>query len=309
MTSRRTLANSPYPPPREIGIAYLVHLTERLGHAGHYSGFTEDLPARLAKHANGTGARLLQVAKERGIGWELARIWDGVTREQENRIKESSAAKKCPVCKGKPLSQAELTPRTTYGKQLITKGNTMTSTPLDPATEMDKGAATAERLIRAQMEAGFTPERIADIQAAIHHDYNPERANAVQAAFHEGYTTNAAALIRDYREMQDAEAEQRQAEHGDGQADAERIAEDRFAHGQPARDELEADLMRMVAAYAPDRGGAEADGPADFRANYEAGREPGDQIEADWQEHWGRQDTPGRWDAEPDHDDAELEAG
>lgn len=39
----------------------------------------------------------------------------------------------------------------------------------------------------------------------------------------------------------------------------------------------------------------EADAEQRFRASYEAGREPADQIEADWQEHWGRQDTPGRW--------------
>jgi len=251
--SRRALANSPYPPPREVGIAYLIHLNERLGHAGHYSGFTTDLPARLADHASGSGkaCRLLQVAKERGISWKLARIWEGVTREKENQIKESSAAKQCPDCKGKPLSRAALTPRTTYGKQLITKGDTMTTTPLDPATEMDKGAATAERLITAQMEAGFTPERIEEIQAAIHRDYDPHRASAVLAAFHEGYTTNAAALIQDYREMRDAEQEQRQ--HNDGQADAERIAEDRWTHGRHARDDVEANLMRVVAEYAPDR--------------------------------------------------------
>jgi hypothetical protein len=41
-----------------------------------------------------------------------------------------------------------------------------------------------------------------------------------------------------------------------------------------------------------------------FRANYEAGREPASQIEADWHEFFGRRDHPGRWDPEP-----EMEAG
>jgi hypothetical protein len=52
----------------------------------------------------------------------------------------------------------------------------------------------------------------------------------------------------------------------------------------------------------------EADAQQRFRANYEAGREPADQIEAGWQEYWGRQETPGRW--QPDAEaDREMEAG
>ncbi len=35
---------------------------------------------------------------------------------------------------------------------------------------------------------------------------------------------------------------------------------------------------------------------AGFKANYEAGREPASEQEAEWHETYGRQDTPGRWD-------------
>ncbi len=100
--SRRASSNSPYPLPREVGTAYLIHFEERYKHAGHYSGFSTNLPGELARHAAGTGARLMKVIRDAGIGWHVSRTWEGVTREQENRIKESSGAKRCPDCGFKP---------------------------------------------------------------------------------------------------------------------------------------------------------------------------------------------------------------
>lgn len=84
----------------EIGSAYLIHLDRPIGHAQHYSGFAVDLPARLRHHKDGTGARLLAVARERGIGWSLARVWERVTPRQEQRIKhrKGSIRALCPIC-------------------------------------------------------------------------------------------------------------------------------------------------------------------------------------------------------------------
>jgi hypothetical protein len=91
---------------RGVGIVYLVHFDQPIGdlhnprgYASHYTGWTLDLPTRLVDHANGRGARLLQVVGELGIGWQLARIWAG-TRDRERSLKRSGgAARRCPICR------------------------------------------------------------------------------------------------------------------------------------------------------------------------------------------------------------------
>jgi hypothetical protein len=90
---------------RGVGVIYLIHFDRPIGDlrnprgfASHYTGWTLDLPARLVDHAQGRGARLLEVVGERGIGWQLARIWTG-TRTRERSLKRSGgAARRCPVC-------------------------------------------------------------------------------------------------------------------------------------------------------------------------------------------------------------------
>jgi hypothetical protein len=89
-----------------VGIIYLIHFDRAIGDlanprgfASHYTGWTLDLPARLVDHAQGRGARLMQVVGEQGIGWQLARIWTG-TRARERSLKRSGgAARRCPVCR------------------------------------------------------------------------------------------------------------------------------------------------------------------------------------------------------------------
>ncbi|WP_306362506.1 hypothetical protein [Nocardia sp. CC227C] len=77
---------------------YLLHFDRPYRHARHYLGYTRDLDARLAAHAAGQGARLLQVLRENNIGWHLARTWDG-GRALERRLKAlHAAAKLCPDC-------------------------------------------------------------------------------------------------------------------------------------------------------------------------------------------------------------------
>jgi predicted GIY-YIG superfamily endonuclease len=90
-----TLANRPSP----IGLVYLVHFTEPYRHARHYTGWTADLDSRLAAHQAGRGARLLQVITQAGIGWTLARTWQG-TRERERQLKrQGGASRRCPICR------------------------------------------------------------------------------------------------------------------------------------------------------------------------------------------------------------------
>lgn len=82
---------------------YLIHFKTNLSHARHYIGFCEEDPKeRLETHRAGHGARILQVANERGIEYEIARVWKGKDRKFERKLKNRKDAKRlCPVCSGK----------------------------------------------------------------------------------------------------------------------------------------------------------------------------------------------------------------
>jgi hypothetical protein len=87
--------------PGVLGTVYLIHLHTPLGHAGHYLGWArkKGLDARLAAHLAGYGSRLLAVALDRGITWELARTWERADRYWERRLKNRGGAYPlCPIC-------------------------------------------------------------------------------------------------------------------------------------------------------------------------------------------------------------------
>lgn len=85
------------------GTVYLIHFDRPYRHARHYCGWAGDLPARLALHAAGRGARLMAVIAAAGIGWRLARTWSG-GRTLERRIKDQGGlARHCPLCGVAPL--------------------------------------------------------------------------------------------------------------------------------------------------------------------------------------------------------------
>jgi predicted GIY-YIG superfamily endonuclease len=84
---------------------YLIHFDEPLGdpdnprgQARHYLGYADDLEARLERHRQGNGARIMEVVKERGISWRLARTWQG-DRTLERKLKNwHNSPKLCPLC-------------------------------------------------------------------------------------------------------------------------------------------------------------------------------------------------------------------
>lgn len=85
---------------------YLLHFSRPISDkhtTQHYLGFAgKGIQRRLAEHESGAGARLTQVAKERGIGWTVARTWTGAgsTRTEERRLKNLHAAPRlCPICR------------------------------------------------------------------------------------------------------------------------------------------------------------------------------------------------------------------
>ena len=81
------------------GVVYLVHFAQPYRHARHYTGRTADLESRLAEHQAGRRARVLQVITQAGIGWTLARTWQG-TRERERQLeRQGGASRRCPICR------------------------------------------------------------------------------------------------------------------------------------------------------------------------------------------------------------------
>jgi predicted GIY-YIG superfamily endonuclease len=81
------------------GTVYLLHFDQRYEHAGHYTGWAEDLDRRLAEHLGGRAAQLIEVITQAGIGFRLARTWPGVTRARERQLKrQGGASRYCPIC-------------------------------------------------------------------------------------------------------------------------------------------------------------------------------------------------------------------
>lgn len=55
--------------------AYLIHFKYKLHHAEHYIGFTKCLDFRIARHREGTGAKLIRAITRLGIPWIVIRTW------------------------------------------------------------------------------------------------------------------------------------------------------------------------------------------------------------------------------------------
>ena len=93
-------ASDPSSGRHPLGTVYLFHFDQRYEHAGHYTGWAEDLDHRVAEHLAGRGARLIEVITQAGISFRLARTWPGVTRARERQLKRQGggASRHCPIC-------------------------------------------------------------------------------------------------------------------------------------------------------------------------------------------------------------------
>jgi predicted GIY-YIG superfamily endonuclease len=81
---------------------YLIHFDDSFGHARHYTGYSVNIPTRLEKHRNSTGAKLIRAVNAVGLGWQLARLWIGANQTFERSLKDRHGASKyCPVCQGR----------------------------------------------------------------------------------------------------------------------------------------------------------------------------------------------------------------
>jgi hypothetical protein len=80
------------------GVIYLLHFDRPYRHARHYCGWTTNLSERLACHAIGRGARLLEVVAVEGIDWQLARTWVGDRRRERAIKNQGGLSRSCPIC-------------------------------------------------------------------------------------------------------------------------------------------------------------------------------------------------------------------
>jgi hypothetical protein len=115
---RAWIATQPWAQPGPGGWVYLLCFRDpttgehqplqgngcRGQYAGHYWGWTDNLERRISQHRNprwrGAG-RLVQVALEAGLSFELAWLEFPATRGRERRLKnQGSAYRRCPLCRG-----------------------------------------------------------------------------------------------------------------------------------------------------------------------------------------------------------------
>ena len=163
--------------------------------------WTQDLRSRLAEHEAGRGARLLEVIRDAGLGWKLARTWPG-DRKRERQIKDQGGASRhCPECGVRPrngLCHEEEAPGPAESARVPETSAALARPERLPAFE--RGAAQARRAVRQQIDAGFSADRIAEVQGRIFAAVIPERAGAEGREVARGYRETAEALIAAHRE-------------------------------------------------------------------------------------------------------------
>ncbi len=190
------------------GDLYLLHFHQRLGTGKHsiqhYLGFTPDLDARLDKHRRGQGARITQVLKERGIGWDVVAVWPG-NRQVENSLKLHSATRICPVCTPSPriplivqqVIEAEEQRRAREAERLAAR----VARAARARSPYQRGAELAELFLRDQAAAGRTARQIV---ATLAYLTGPGRQRAhatpAQAEVFRGYSEMVTAALAQLRE-------------------------------------------------------------------------------------------------------------
>ncbi|HEY1292831.1 MAG TPA: endonuclease [Chloroflexota bacterium] len=92
------------------GTVYLIHLDQKLAHAGHYLGWahTERLEARLVHHRKGSGARFMAAVSEAGIAWNVVRTWPGDRHLERSLKNRKGAARFCPTCKAAARAKSRI---------------------------------------------------------------------------------------------------------------------------------------------------------------------------------------------------------
>jgi predicted GIY-YIG superfamily endonuclease len=184
-------------PGQDQGTVYLLHLDPPYRHAKHYIGWTRDLDARMEAHRGGRGARLMEVVKNAGGTFRLARTWPG-DRNRERAIKNRHEAPKlCPECSPRPYPVG-------HGRAAAAPQPAVPAPrPAPEPAQVDyhaRGTDMARNFMAAQLAAGRTADQI-----AAAHDYitGPWRAadhhTAAQAETYRGYASHVGQQLMQLR--------------------------------------------------------------------------------------------------------------
>jgi hypothetical protein len=76
-----------------------------------------------------------------------------------------------------------------------------------PATDHQKGIATAHALVLRQIDAGHSPDRIAAIQENAQRHFDEAAATPSQREWFKGYQATIAEMAQTYRDAERAEAQ------------------------------------------------------------------------------------------------------
>lgn len=149
-----------------LGYVYLIHFERPISPqhtTQHYTGYADDWHRRLAEHRAGQGARLTQVAVERGISFDVVAVWAG-DRGYERRIKQLKAATRlCPIC-GIHHPQGRLHPPAQVANQLALVDADDEWPPIPPAVASAPMDRYELLLTRAWRQA--SARRLASIPAS-----------------------------------------------------------------------------------------------------------------------------------------------
>jgi hypothetical protein len=194
------------------GTVYLLHFNRPYGPPGapvgstakHYVGWAWDLAGRLADHEAGRGARLTEVVRAAGIGWQLARTWPG-GRARERQIKNQGGASRCcPMCGVKPRPEKTAQPAHAPAAAAL---------PPRPALPpQERGVRAAERFLAGR--AGQSADQIAAGLAYVTGPYRENgprtEASAQEMAVFVATVTAGIEVQRTAERAQAAAADQRQ---------------------------------------------------------------------------------------------------
>ena len=89
-----------------MSTVYLLHFWKPIAPGKHtcqhYCGSTDNLDRRIEEHRAGRGARFTEVAKERGIEFSVARVWDSAGETLSAELKRARRgrdfARSAPGC-------------------------------------------------------------------------------------------------------------------------------------------------------------------------------------------------------------------
>jgi predicted GIY-YIG superfamily endonuclease len=88
------------------GWLYVLHFDNKLSHAQHYLGSTQNPTERWTAHATGNGARITEVLHEKGEHWIVAAVYqtlpniDHLAAERHAKRQKNTAIY-CPICNPK----------------------------------------------------------------------------------------------------------------------------------------------------------------------------------------------------------------